>query len=132
MSMDTTKTRREAAFLVIVVFMLGVLLGGLGTHLWGEKVWGQQGPPKGRDQVIARLTHEVGLTPEQVTQVTVIVDDTRAQWKALYAPVDAQKEQIRQQSREKLRALMTPEQKPKLEEFFRKLDEQRKAEEANR
>ena len=54
------------------------------------------------------------------------MDDTRAQWKVLYAPVDAQKEQIRQQSREKLRALMTPEQKVKLEAFFHQLDEQRK------
>lgn len=132
MNMENTKTRREAAFLVIIVFALGVLLGGLGTHLWGEKVWGHQTAPKSRDAIIARLTHEVDLTPEQQKQVTVIVDDTRAQWKALYVPVDAQKEQIRQQSREKLRALMTPEQKVKLEAFFHKLDEQRKAEGANR
>ena len=130
--MQNTKTRREAAFLVIIVFALGVLLGGLGTHLWGEKVWGHQTAPKSRDAIIARLTHEVDLTPEQQKQVAAIVDDTRAQWKALYAPVDVQKEQIRQQSREKLRALMTPDQKVKLEAFFHKLDEQRKAEEANR
>src|ERR1700692_2473248 len=125
MSMENIKTRREAAFLVIIVFALGVLLGGLGTHLWGERVWGHQTAPKSRDAIIARLTHEGDLTPDQQKQVTVIVDDTRAQWKALYAPVDAQKEQIRQQSREKLRALMTPDQKPKLEAFFHEIDEQR-------
>jgi hypothetical protein len=132
MSMENTKTRREAAFLVIVVFALGVLLGGLGTHLWGERVWGHQTAPKTRDEIVARLTREVGLTAEQQRQVTAIVDDTRAQWKALYAPVDAQKEQIRQQSREKLRALMTPEQRVKLEKFFAELDEQRRKDEANR
>jgi Spy/CpxP family protein refolding chaperone len=127
MNMQNTKTRREAAFLVTIVFALGVLLGGLGTHLWGEseKVWGHQTSPKTRDEIVARLTHEVDLTPDQQKQVTAIVDDTRAQWKALYAPVDAQKEQIRQQSREKLRALMTPEQKVKLENFFHEIDEQR-------
>jgi Spy/CpxP family protein refolding chaperone len=132
MSMENTKTRREAAFLVIVVFALGVLLGGLGTHLWGERVWGHQTAPKTRDEIVARLTHEVGLTAEQQRQVTAIVDDTRAQWKALYAPVDAQKEQIRQQSREKLRALMTPEQRVKLEKFFAELDAQRRKDDANR
>ena len=126
--MENVRTRREAAFLVIVVFALGVLLGGLGTHLWGERVWGHSTAPKTRDQIVARLTHEVGLTPEQQKQVTAIIDDTRAQWKAIYAPVDAQKEQIRQQSRDKLRALMTPEQRGKLENFFRELDEQRKKE----
>ncbi len=130
MNMENTKTRREAALLVIVVFALGVLLGGIGTHLWGERVWGHQMAPKSRDAIVARLTHEVDLTPEQQKQVTAIVDDTRAQWKALYAPVDAQREQIRQQSREKLRALMTPEQTLKLEAFFRQLDEQRKKDEA--
>jgi hypothetical protein len=129
--MENVRTRREAALLVIVVFALGVLLGGLGTHLWGERVWGQQSVPKTRDQLVARLTHEVGLTPEQQKQVTAIIDDTRAQWKVIYAPVDVQKEQIRQQSRDKLRALMTPEQRVKLESFFHELDEQRKKDEAN-
>jgi Spy/CpxP family protein refolding chaperone len=131
MNMENTKSRHEAAFLVIVVFALGVLLGGLATHLWGGRVfgWNHQTAPKSRDEIIGRLTHEVGLTPEQRVQVTAIVDETRAQWRALYAPVDAQREQIRQQSREKLRALMTPEQKVKLENFFRQLDEQRKKDE---
>ncbi|HSY59888.1 MAG TPA: hypothetical protein VK795_10020 [Terriglobales bacterium] len=127
--MENTKSRREAAFLVIIVFALGILLGGLGTHLWGERVWGHQAAPNSRDEIIGRMTHEVGLTPEQQTQVTAIVDDTRAQWRALYSPLDPKKDEIRQQSRAKLRALMTPEQKVKLEEFFHQLDEQRKKDE---
>src|ERR1700723_2413964 len=132
MNMQNTKTRREAAFLVTIVFALGVLLGGLGTHLWGEKVWGHQTAPKSRDEIVSRLTHEVDLTPDQQKQVTAIVDDTRAQWKALYAPADAQKEQIPKQSREKLPALIPPAQKIKLENFFHEIDEQRKKEAAAR
>jgi hypothetical protein len=81
MNMQNTKTRREAAFLVTIVFALGVLLGGLGTHLWGEKVWGHQTAPKSRDEIVSRLTHEVDLTPDQQKQVTAIVDDTRAHGK---------------------------------------------------
>jgi hypothetical protein len=127
--MENSKSRREAAFLVIIVFALGILLGGLGTHLWGERVWGRQAAPNSRDELIGRMTHEVGLTPEQQTQVTAIVDDTRAQWRALYSPLDSKKDEIRQQSRAKLRALMTPDQKPKLEDFFHQLDDQRKKDE---
>ena len=63
MNMQNTKTRREAASLVTIVFALGVLLGGLGTHLWGERVWGHQTAPKSRDEIVSRLTHEVDLTP---------------------------------------------------------------------
>jgi Spy/CpxP family protein refolding chaperone len=128
--MENNKTRREAALLVMVVFALGILLGGLGTHLWGERVWGHQGAPNSRDEIIARFTHELSLTPEQQASVTAIVDDTRAQWRALYSPLDPKKEEIRQQSRDKIRALLTPEQKTKLEDFFRRLDEQRKKDEA--
>jgi Spy/CpxP family protein refolding chaperone len=61
--------------------------------------------------------------------VTQIVDETHGQIRALYAPLDAQREQIRQATRERIRAVLTPEQKPKFEEFLRRLDEQRKKEE---
>jgi Spy/CpxP family protein refolding chaperone len=35
-------------------------------------------------------------------------------------------DQQRQKSRDQIRALLTPEQKPKLEEFLKRLDEERK------
>ena len=41
--MEAIKARREAAALVFVVFLLGVLLGGMGNHLWGSRVWGNPG-----------------------------------------------------------------------------------------
>ncbi len=40
--MDNDKKRGEAAVLVVVVFLLGALLGGVGNHVWGERVWGKQ------------------------------------------------------------------------------------------
>ena len=43
--MENNKTRSEAAILVLVVFILGVLARRLGNHLWGERVWGHTFPP---------------------------------------------------------------------------------------
>ncbi|MGA8367013.1 MAG: hypothetical protein ACLQMT_09470 [Candidatus Acidiferrales bacterium] len=132
--MEKTKARGEAALLIAVVFLLGVLLGAVATHMWGERVWGQQNAySAGRkpvNQVVAEFTKELQLTPDQQTQVAAIIDDTRAQWKALYAPLDAQKEQIRQQSRARIRALLTPEQQPKFDAFMQRLDEQRAKDQA--
>ncbi|MGC2420050.1 MAG: hypothetical protein WA405_00195 [Candidatus Acidiferrales bacterium] len=132
--MEKTKARGEAALLIAVVFLLGVLLGAVATHMWGERVWGQQDTySAGRkpvNQVVAEFTKELQLTPDQQTQVAAIIDDTRAQWKALYAPLDAQKEQIRQQSRARIRALLTPEQQPKFDAFMQRLDEQRAKDQA--
>jgi Spy/CpxP family protein refolding chaperone len=124
--MENAKTRREAALLVCVVFLLGVLLGGVADHLWGGRVFGNPAPPRTRDQLIGQLTNQLSLTPDQQKQLTTIVDDTRSKWRTLYAPLEPQHEAIRQQSRERIRAILTPEQLPKFEEFMRKLDEQRK------
>ncbi len=130
--MENSKTRREAALLVLVVFLLGALLGGLANHLWGERVWGRQNPlgSPTRDQLVGDLTHELQLNTDQQQQLGVIVDDTRAKIHAAYAPADAQREELRQQGRARIRAILTPEQLPKFEAFMQRLDEQRKKDQA--
>lgn len=128
--MENVKTRREAALLVVVVFVLGVLLGGVADHLFGARVFGNPAPQTKRDQIIGQLTSQLSLTPDQQKQLTSIVDETRSQWRTLYAPLDAQHEQIRQQGRDRIRAILTPEQRPKFEEFMQRLDEQRKRDQA--
>ncbi|MGA7919460.1 MAG: hypothetical protein WCA38_07280 [Candidatus Acidiferrales bacterium] len=128
--MENSKTKSEAAILVLVVFVLGVLLGALGSHLWGERVWGHQGPggPPPAHQIVSELTHELQLTPDQQTQLAAIVDDTKAKIRAAYAPADAQREELRQQGRARIRAILTPDQLPKFEAFMQRIDEQRKKE----
>jgi Spy/CpxP family protein refolding chaperone len=128
--MASNKARVEAAALVFVVFLLGALLGGLGDHLWNERVSGQQivnpsgMPPRG--QVMSDLTRELQLTSDQQQQLGVIIADTRSKWQTLYAPLDAPREQIRQEGRAHIRAILTPEQQLKFDDFLRHLDESRK------
>ncbi len=129
--MENTKKRGEAAVLVLVVFLLGALLGGVGNHVWGERVWGKQiiNTQPTRNEIVGELTRDLQLTPDQQKQLGSIVDDTRAQWRTLYTTIEPQHEQIRQQSRDRIRAILTPEQKPKFEEFMHRIDEQRKKDE---
>jgi len=129
--MATTKAKREAAALFCVVFLLGMLLGGLGVHLWGERVWGStkqidMSTKPTREQAIAECSRELQLTPDQTKQMVAIIDDTRAKWAALYSPLDAQKEQIRQDGRAHIRAILTPEQQVRFDDFMHRVDEQRK------
>jgi Spy/CpxP family protein refolding chaperone len=124
--MQTTKARGEAAMLVAVVFLLGVVLGGLGTYLWGQRVWGMRSGPRSHAQVVADLTRELELSSEQEKQLAAITEDTQAKWRVLYSPLNAQREQIREQSRERIRAILTPEQQPKFDQFMQRLDEQRR------
>jgi hypothetical protein len=130
--METTKARREAAILFVAVFVLGVVFGGIGNHLWNQHVSGEAirvitpAHPT-RDQLIDNFCQQVQLTSKQRKQLAVIMDDTATKWKALYAPLDAQKDAIRQEGRARIRAILTPSQVPKFEEYMKRVDEERKA-----
>jgi Spy/CpxP family protein refolding chaperone len=129
-SANTSRTKREAAVLVCVVFLLGLLVGGVGSHLWGERVWGRQEPaprqgPPSRARIVNDFTRELQLTPDQQEKIGAIIDDTRVQ-------AQAQHEKIRQQGRDRIRAILTPEQLPKFEQFMQRIDEQRKRDQAQR
>lgn len=132
--METIKARREAAILFVVVFALGVVFGGVGDRLWNQHVSGETmtipGPHATRDQLIDNFSQAVKLTPDQRKQLVGIMDDTGARLKALYAPLDGQKETLRLDCRAHIRAILTPSQIPKFEEYMKRVDEQRKTQAA--
>jgi Spy/CpxP family protein refolding chaperone len=130
--MPATKARSEAAILVAVVFLLGVLLGGVGNHLWGERVWGMRAdvPSSQQKHLDAQLTQELDLSPDQQKQLHIVVEETQAKWRALYGPLEGQRAQIRKESRDDMRAILTADQQVKFDAFMKRLDEGRKANEA--
>jgi len=81
---------------------------------------------------VTRLTQELNLTAEQQTQLTGILRDTQARFEALRQAMNPRFDEARQQSRNRMRQIVTPEQRPILEEFLRRRDERRMAEERRR
>jgi hypothetical protein len=126
--METSKARREAAGLFLIVFVLGVLFGAVGNHVWNERVAGENrvNTNPTRTQVLVECTHELQLSPDQQKQLSAIIDDTNSKWRALYAPLDDQREAIRQEGRQHIRAILNPDQQVKFDAFMRKIDDQRK------
>lgn len=121
----TTKGRIEAGILVFVVFLLGVLLGGLGTHLWGARVWGEtrSAPTMRRvpGQFMAAMTQRLQLTPDQQKQFESMLDDTKSKLTNLYAPVDSERDQIRAANRARMRAILTPDQQVQFDQVLKEL-----------
>jgi Spy/CpxP family protein refolding chaperone len=126
---DTTATRK-AALWVGVVFLLGAALGGMLGYVFAHHTAmaapAQMTDSEKRAQKVQRLTQELNLSPDQQRQLDAIMASVQAQYRAIHQSTDPQIDQARQKGREQIRAILTPEQKPKFEDFLRRLDEERK------
>lgn len=129
--MIDTSARRKAALWVGAIFILGVVLGGAVGYIFGHhRVSAAPGPPPSEQERRARrveqLTQELTLTGEQRQQLDAILSQLHAEYKTLHEQSDAQIDQARQRGRNRIREILTPEQKPKFEEFLKRMDEERK------
>jgi len=125
----TTSASRKAALWIAAVFILGAALGGVSGYLFGHRV-SAAAPPMSdeakRHQKVAQLTAALNLTTEQQTQIDAIFSDTSVQFQTVHKQSDAQFEVLRQKARDRVRAVLTPEQLPKFEAYLQKLDADRK------
>jgi Spy/CpxP family protein refolding chaperone len=128
--MSETSATRKAAVWVGIVFLLGAAVGGMagyGYSRWSVSAAHAPLPePVRRAQRVEEMTRELSLTSEQAKQLDAILMQRHTEAKAIHDQSDAQIEQIRQKGRAQIRAMLTPEQQPRFEEFLKKLDEERK------
>src|SRR6267378_4302087 len=111
--MSDMSVTRKAALWVGVAVLLGAALA-------------QRNEVARRAQKAQSLTQELELAPEQQKQIEAIIAGVQAQYKAIRQSAEPQVNEARQKGREQIRAILTPEQKPKFEEFLKRLDEERK------
>src|ERR1051326_9202761 len=121
--MTEPNIRQRATLWLAIVFVLGAALGGVLGYAAEPTVLSAEAR---RAQRREKLAHEVELTPDQQKQVGAILDQAQTEYKAMHAVMDPQVEAVRQKTRDKIRGLLSEDQKPKFEEFLRKLDNERK------
>jgi gas vesicle protein len=128
--MSDMSVTRKAALWVGVVFLLGAALGGMIGYVFAHQpalaAAPQMTEAARRAQKVRRLTQELALSPEQQKQIEVIIAGLQAQFNAIHQSIEPQVNEARQKGREQIRATLTPEQKPKFEEFLKRLDDERK------
>jgi Spy/CpxP family protein refolding chaperone len=128
--MSEASVSRKAALWVGVVFLLGAALGGMLGYVFAHHTAmaapSQMTETVKRAQKVQRLTQELDLSLDQQKQLDAIMASVQAQYKAIHQSTDPQIDQARQKGREQIRAILTPEQKPKFEEFLKRLDEEKK------
>lgn len=119
---------RRAVFYLVLVFVLGVALGGVGTYLadeWNVFDWHRRNRDRERG-VVEWLSQELSLSSQQRTQLEAILEETGKQYQHIRERTRPEYEQVRQASREHIRAILTEQQRPKFEELLRQIDAERR------
>jgi len=128
--MTQPTVQQKATFWLALVFVLGTALGAVVGYAFAHRSYAaapaQLTAEQRRAQKREQLAREVGLSAEQQTQVAAILDQAQTEYKAIHAVSDPQVDAVRQKSRDKIRQILNPDQKPKFEEFMRRMDEERK------
>lgn len=127
--MNANQGNRKAVLLVSILFVLGIALGSMGTYLVTTQVQAARPHPSLSHNyagTVAMYTRGLSLSPDQQKQLEAIFNDVRSNYEALHKKLDPEYEQVRQQGRERIRQILTPEQRPKFEDLLRQIDEDRR------
>jgi phage shock protein A len=127
--MNEGSAKRTAVLWIAAVFVLGVALGGIvGYTLAHHPVFAsaQLTEQQRRANRVEQLTKELGLSNDQRLHLDTILSQGHGEYKAIHDQADAQMDQARQKMRSQIRAILTPDQLPKFEEFLKRMDEERK------
>jgi hypothetical protein len=111
--------RMKGALLLLFAFALGATTGALGLGLYQARTgwWGgaRRDPARFQQFMLRRLTRELDLRAEQQKQVEAILRESGEEFARLRQEIRPQFQQIRERSRDRIRALLDPAQQAKFE-----------------
>ena len=114
--------RRWQAFAALaVLFVLGLVSGGLGAHLYYARALARPPapPPPFGGRLAPRLERHLDLTAEQRERLREILDQTRLEAEALRRDLAPRMRDVMERSEQRIREILTPEQRQRFEELRR-------------
>jgi len=116
---------RRAYLYFVLTFLLGAVVGGVGVYYyaWSMGHWHR---PFNRGSFVSRLKTDLKLTDAQVPQLEQILEGSTKEFQAAQQQADSQLNAIRQETRSKIRQILSPQQTQQFDEIMRRLDERRK------
>jgi Spy/CpxP family protein refolding chaperone len=116
---------RRAYLYFAFTFLLGAILGASGVffYAWNTGHW-HRGP--NRERVVRRLKNELNLSPMQVQQLRQIMDDEGRRFENLQKQAEPQYQAIREETGNRIRQILSPEQTAKFNDMVRRWDERRR------
>jgi hypothetical protein len=124
---------------MLAVFASGIGVGALGYHSYTIRTvmaTPKRSPEEWRKMYVEDLRQRLQLDAKQVGDLNTILDETRTQFHALRSrqktEADLLRDQIRMDQRNKVTAMLKPEQRDEYHKFWEERDRKMKAEMAAR
>jgi Spy/CpxP family protein refolding chaperone len=106
-----------SATFVVLMFLCGILIGGLSDHWWMARNARRADWPDSRAHVLEQIDQELSLTPDQSKQLEGILDGAMKDFDDLHNRAH----QVRLDTRDRIRAILTEPQKQKFEATMARL-----------
>ncbi len=115
--------KRKAHLIVVTAFLLGVAVGASGQYLLSYRA--PQRAASTPNEVSDELTRVLKLDPSQRSQVTQILNDCQKQSQEVKDQMRPHLQTIREKTRDRIRAILSPEQLALFNQWIDDLDAKR-------
>lgn len=112
------RNQASAILLAIVLFASGVASGVLGQRYFEKSVVNAKTAEDFRQHYMSEMKVKLKLTPGQVNQLEVILDETKARYKGVRDQYHPAMMQIKQEQISRVKAVLTPQQVPAYEQLI--------------
>jgi Spy/CpxP family protein refolding chaperone len=122
-------SRLTIALYVGLIFASGAVLGVFGHSLYAVST--VKSSPKSEDvrkKTLAEMQSRMKLSDEQVSKINSIYDETRARFHEVRERYRPQMDALQQDQRDKVRAILSPDQRGEYEKMLKERDEHQKKE----
>jgi hypothetical protein len=126
-----TRSRLTAAGLLLAVFALGALAGGVGVSVTEHRGHDAGRSRNGRDGYVTWLTSELSLTPGQQDSIRAIMARHEPAMDSMWRDLRPRFDSLRGVVREEIRAQLRPDQQGEYQEVIERRDRAYKERRAN-
>jgi Spy/CpxP family protein refolding chaperone len=119
------KSKTTAALLLVSIFLLGGVSGGMSHYIYQNHL-GSSPPPKPRvansHDIAEEMAQSLGLDAGQKEQLRGIIQQSSEHYRALSRQFRPQYEKIRMETNDAIRAILRPDQRKHFEDTLEKMD----------
>ena len=130
-----TSSQSKARLIVLAIFVIGFAAGALSMNLYdrfASRSPDETGPTHGPSYLLNKLDQKLSLSDNQKKEIGTILDETNEKYIEIRRDLQPRVKEfeprfdaVRQQSRERIRAVLKPDQLPKYEEMVQESDRRR-------